>query len=163
MKTTISFWNLRNRDYQGESRWRTSSPSLKMAANRSIIADVGIFAGMLQQFETEFYRKHSGDGEVPFTEGWDWDEQLTQLFLDFQEEFSDLSESEKYYYFGDFSSAKFEAIQADLDAGKTTFCDRCGAIVEKEHSVDVDGGHYCYGCALDEIKDKIKDCHADNN
>ena len=163
MKTTFNFSNLRNRDYQDENRWRTSSPSLKMAANMSIIADVGLFAEMLRQFESDFHREHDADGKVPFTASWDWDEQLTQLFLDFQEEFNDLSESEEYGYFGDFCLAKFRATQAALDEGKTTFCDRCGGIVEKEHSVGVDGGQYCYGCALDEIKDKIKDCHADNN
>ena len=163
MKTTINFYNLRNRSCQDENRWRTSSPSLKQAANMSIIADVGIFAEMLRQFEIEFYKKHDADGEVPFTEGWDWDDQLTQLFLDFQEEFSDLSESEEYNYFGDFCLAKFKAMQTDLDIGITTFCACCETIVEKKHSVNIDGGHYCYDCALDEIRDKIKDRDADND
>ena len=163
MKTTINYWNLRNRDYQDENRWETKNKTLKEIANMGIISNIGRFSEVVTNFEREFYKKHHGDGKLPFTEGWDWNNQLTQLFLDCQEEFGDLSESKEYNYFGDFSLAKLEAMQAALDEGKTTFCDCCGTIVERKRSIRIDGMFYCYDCALDEIRDKIKDRDADNH
>lgn len=163
MKTTINFWNLRNMSIDNKDRWRTSREYLKELAYEGIIAEIGRFSEVIAQFERNFYERHKGDGEVPFTEGWDWDEQLTQLYLDLLSEFNNLNESEEYDYFEDYVKDRLEATQADLDAGRTVFCSCCGAIVEKEHSVNIDGGHYCYDCALDEIRDKIKDRDADND
>lgn len=163
MKTTINFYNLHNTSIGNKDRWRTSRESLKERAYEGIIAAIGRFSEVIAQFERNIHERHKGDGEVPFTEGWDWDEQLTQLYLDLLDEFNNLNESEEYDYFEDYVKDRLEATQADLVAGRTVFCSCCGAIVEKEHSVDIDGWRYCHDCALDAIKDKIKDCHSNNN
>ena len=152
MKNTFDLTNLKTHAPSDPNRFDTPSIDLRKAAHCSTIGNIIIFTEAVQEFERDYYDKHIWD-EVPFTEGWDADKELTQLFLTFYDEW--INEETQYPYFRQYCMDKLKAIQEGLEETETCFCQDCGSIVPISDAVTIGNERYCLRCGMTALQNKI--------
>lgn len=152
MRYTFDLINFKTHASNDPNRFDTPSIDLRKAAHCSTIGNVILFTEAVQEFEHDYYDKHIW-GEVPFTEGWDADKELTQLFLTFYDEWT--NEETQYPYFRQYCIDRLKAIQEGLDEAEAYFCKDCGSIVPASDTVTIGNEHYCFRCGVTALQNKI--------